>query len=64
MKTDSITKLADMYNSMGFQMFQSDKLSNNLFINDEERAKRIQEYAKNGCDGSMHAEIIQDWRDT
>ena len=41
MKTDSITKLADMYNSMGFQMFQSDKLSNNLFINDEERAKRI-----------------------
>lgn len=41
----------------------SSKLGNELFINDPERAERINDAAEHGCDGSTHYETIQDWRD-
>lgn len=50
--------LSAMYQSRDFNMFIGNKLGN-----DSERAERIQEYAENGCNGSMHSEIIEDWRD-
>lgn len=46
-----------------WQAFIDDKLGNDLFITDPERADRIHEYAKDGIDGSTHQEHIQDWRD-
>lgn len=52
-----------MYESRDFDMFIGDKLGNDLFINDPERAERITEYAEDGCNGSMHFEVIEDWRD-
>lgn len=58
-----IKTLSDLYNSPGFQAFQADLLGNDLFIHDPERADRIYKAAEHGCDGSTHAEAIQDWRD-
>lgn len=55
--------LEEMYGSMEFDAYISDKLGNDLFINDPERAERIHEAAEAGCDGSTHAEVIEDWRD-
>ncbi len=55
--------LHDLYNSPGFQRFQENKLGNDLFINDPDRANRIHEAAEHGCDGSTHAETIEDWRE-
>ncbi len=58
-----IETLEELYNSEGFSYFISDKLGNNLFINDPERADRIHEAAKESCDGSTHQETIEDWRE-
>ena len=43
--------------------FIESKLGNDLFINDPDRAERIHDAAEDGCDGSTHAERIEDWRD-
>jgi hypothetical protein len=43
--------------------FIGDKLGNDLFINDPDRASRIYEAADDGCDGSTHQEHIDDWRE-
>lgn len=43
--------------------FIGDKLGNGLFISDPDRANRILEAAEDGCDGSTHAEVIEDWRE-
>jgi len=43
--------------------FISDKLGNDLFINDPDRAARNHDAAEDGCDGSTHAEHIEDWRE-
>jgi hypothetical protein len=43
--------------------FISDKLGNDLFINDPDRAERIHEAAEDGGDGSTHQEHIDDWRE-
>lgn len=32
------------------------------WINDPERMSRCSDAAENGCDGSTHYEVIQDWR--
>ncbi len=40
----------------------SDKLGNDLFLSDPDRADRIHEAASDGCDGSTHSEVIEDWR--
>lgn len=55
--------LKDLYSSQGFEDFISDKLGNDLFISDPERAERIHAAAENGADGSTHAEVIEDWRE-
>lgn len=34
-----------------------------IILSDPERFDRIMDAAENGCEGSTHAEIIQDWRD-
>jgi hypothetical protein len=60
---DKIEKLDDLYRSEGFQMFDSDRRGNSMFVNDPDRAERCYDAAENGSDGSTHAEIIQDWRD-
>ena len=52
-----------MLESQAWEYFISDRLGNDLFISDPERANRIWEAAENGCDGSTHYEHIQDWRD-
>jgi hypothetical protein len=36
---------------------------NDLFLSDPDRAKRIIDAAEHGCEGSTHAEIIDDWYD-
>ena len=46
-----------------WQYFQADKLGNNLFITDPDRAQRIHDAAEDGCDGSTHYEVIEDWRE-
>jgi len=43
--------------------FIGSKLGNDLFINDPERAERIHDHAEDGCDGSTHAEHMEDWRE-
>jgi hypothetical protein len=43
--------------------FIGDKLGNDLFINDPDRASRNYDAAENGSDGSTHAEHIEDWRE-
>lgn len=58
-----ITCLTEMIDSPDYQTFESDKLGNDLFIDDPERADRLYEYAEEGGNGSTHAEVIQDWRD-
>jgi len=55
--------LSDLYNSDGFARFIESKLGNDLFISDPDRANRIHEAAGDGCDGSTHAETIDDWRE-
>ena len=63
MKQQTITNLNDLLNSPYFDSFQADRLGNDLFINDPERAARIYDAAKEGCDGSTHSEAIEDMRD-
>ena len=55
--------LTEMYGSREYEYFISDKLGNDLFINDPDRAERIHEAAEWGTDGSTHQEIIEDWRE-
>ena len=58
-----ISNLQDLLQSEYFNSFEADKLGNDLFINDPERADRIYEAAKEGTDGSTHAERIEDMRE-
>ena len=55
--------LTEMLNSDAYQRWESDRLGNDLFINDPKRAARLHEYAEDGLNGSTHDEVIQDWRD-
>ena len=55
--------LREMLNSGEWDSYQDDRLGNNLFISDPDRANRIHAAAKHGADGSTHAEVIDDWRD-
>lgn len=55
--------LSEMIRSSAFQSFQESRLGNDLFIDDPQRAERIHDAAENGCNGSTHGEVIQDWRD-
>lgn len=57
--------LDELIHSSEFQYFESDKLSNQLFITDPDRAERICDANDdgNGDDGSSPFEHIDDWRD-
>jgi len=55
--------LSEMYNSREYQDFISEKLGNDLFLSNPERAERIAEYAEDGINGSTHNETIEDWRE-
>jgi len=55
--------LNDLIQSEGFQMFRADKLGNDLFISDPERAERLFTHVKEGIDGSTHYENIEDMRE-
>ena len=55
--------LKEMYESDEYQAYISDRLGNDLFINDPVRAERIHEAAESGSDGSYHYEVINDWQD-
>lgn len=68
MKTKSepswpFANLDEMIRSQAFEYFRENRLGNDLWINDPDRADRIRVAAEDGCDGSFHAERIQDWRD-
>lgn len=63
MKTELPTTVHALLNHPGWDGFISDKLGNDLFINDPDRAARIHDAAEDGCDGSTHAEHIEDWRE-
>lgn len=43
--------------------FIGDKLGNDLFINDPERAERLHDAAEHGEDGSTADEHVEDWRE-
>lgn len=55
--------LSDLIDSPGFDAYLGDKLGNQLFLDDPERADRLQQYSADGGDGSTHAECIEDWRE-
>lgn len=57
------SSLEEMYSSREYDAYISDRLGNDLFISDPDRAERIHEAAEHGTDGSTHAEVIEDWRD-
>lgn len=54
--------LEDLYRSDEYDRFIGDRLGNDLFINDPDRADRCHRAARDGADGSYHAEVIEDWR--
>ena len=64
MKTQSlITDLNTLLNSSFYDAFTADRLGNDLFLSDPERADRCHKAAEHGADGSTHAERLQDMAD-
>ena len=63
MKTELPTTVHALLNHPGWDGFISDRLGNDLFINDPDRAARIHDAAEDGADGSTHSEHIEDWRE-
>ncbi len=57
------SSLSEMLESREFQIFMEQKMGNDLFISDPDRADRCHEAAEGGCDGSTHGEVIGDWRE-
>ena len=51
------------YKGQAFYQWQSERLGNDLFLWDPERAARIHDAAEQGADGSTHREHIQDFRE-
>lgn len=56
----TVSALID-HDNQRFYQWQANKLGNDLFINDPDRASRIYDAAEDGCDGSTHAENIADF---
>ena len=63
MLTFPFDDLSEMLNTDAYGAFISDRLGNQLAIDDPERFDRTQAAAQDGADGSTHAEAIQDMRD-
>lgn len=53
----------DLLNHPDWDGWISDRLGNDLFLSDPDRARRIHEAAEHGADGSTHGEHIDDWRE-
>jgi len=51
------------FDKQEFYNWQGNKLGNDLFINDPDRAERIHDAAEYGADGSTHSENIDDIRE-
>jgi hypothetical protein len=62
-RKENAMNLDEMIRTKGFESFISDRLGTDLFLHDPDRANRLYEAAENGADGSLHSEVIQDWRD-
>lgn len=60
---DFPTTISELLALPEWDTFIESKLGNDLFISDPERAERIHDAAEDGCDGSTHAEVIEDWRE-
>jgi len=56
-------KLDEMIRSREYDDYIGDKLGNQLYLEDPDRADRRDKASEDGAEGSTHAEIIQDWRD-
>ncbi len=67
MKTETECELPrtvrDLLAHPGWDAFIGDKLGNDLFINDPERAARLYKAAEDGEDGSTADEHCEDWRE-
>jgi hypothetical protein len=61
LKTRCVTSIRELLELPGWDAFRDDKLGNDLFISDPDRANRIYDAAADGADGSTHAEVIEDW---
>jgi len=59
----NIKTLHDLVNSEEYQSYISDKLGNDLFLSDPDRADRLQKFAEEGGDGSTHSEVIDDQKE-
>jgi DNA-binding FadR family transcriptional regulator len=57
------TTIRELLTHPDWEGFIVDRLGSDLFINDPDRATRIHDAAEDGCDGSTHAEVIEDWMD-
>lgn len=63
MKTQLPATIHELTNSQAWDYFIADRLGNDLFLSDPDRAERIHKAAEDGADGSTHQEVIEDWRD-
>jgi hypothetical protein len=61
--TDFPATVTELLELRAWVYFRESKLGNDLFISDPDRADRIHEAAEHGCDGSTHAECMEDWRE-
>lgn len=60
---EAFKTLDEMIRTIKYIDWLSDKLGNDLFLSDPERADRIYKYAEDGVDGSTHYEVLEDYRD-
>lgn len=63
MKTEFPKTVRDLLAHPRWDAFIGDKLGNDLFINDPERAARNADAAEHGEDGSTADEHCEDWRE-
>lgn len=63
MEKPNIKTLEELYQSEYFQMYYQFPTSSDEWINNPDRMERCEEAAQEGCDGSTHQEIIDDWRE-
>lgn len=62
-KKATFKTLAEMIRCQEYEYFISDKLGNDMWVNDPDRKARLEKAAEFGADGSTHFEVIEDWRE-
>lgn len=63
MKTPFPTTVRALLDHPRWDGWISDRLGNDLFLSDPDRASRCHDAAEHGEDGSTNAEVIEDWRE-